>query len=129
MVRYWDLEPRQDIGQPACSAAAAVLRWGVMTFDPLLPMLQLLHAFSFGATHLGSMQLLARLAPARQFATAQGDFATVLPLVMAGCMTLSRRAIRSAAEERAVGMDVPHGAFGRTRCSRRMTMATTVDDR
>ncbi|HLN48175.1 MAG TPA: MFS transporter, partial [Steroidobacteraceae bacterium] len=65
---------------------------GVMSFNPplmLLPMLQLLHAFSFGATHLGSMQLLARRAPARQFATAQGDFATVLALVMAGGMALS----------------------------------------
>jgi PPP family 3-phenylpropionic acid transporter len=63
-----------------------------MSFNPplmLLPMLQLLHAFSFGATHLGSMQLLARRAPARQFAKAQGDFATVLALVMAGGMALS----------------------------------------
>jgi MFS transporter, PPP family, 3-phenylpropionic acid transporter len=50
---------------------------------------QLLHAFSFGATHLGSMQLLASRAPARQFATAQGDFATVLALVMAGGIALS----------------------------------------
>jgi MFS transporter, PPP family, 3-phenylpropionic acid transporter len=35
-------------------AFGAVLRWGVMSFNPplaLLPMLQLLHAFSFGATH------------------------------------------------------------------------------
>ena len=63
-----------------------------MSFNPplvLLPMLQLLHAFSFGATHLGSMQLLARRAPARQFATAQGDFATMLALVMAGGMAFS----------------------------------------
>ena len=73
-------------------AFGAVLRWGVMSFDPplaMLPMLQLLHAFSFGATHLGSMQLLARRAPAQQFATAQGDFATVLAVVMAGGMALS----------------------------------------
>jgi len=68
------------------------VRWGVMSLNPpllLLPALQSLHALSFGATHLGSMQLLAHLAPARQFATAQGDFATVLALVMAGGMALS----------------------------------------
>jgi MFS transporter, PPP family, 3-phenylpropionic acid transporter len=81
-----------SLGLLGVGAFGAMLRWGVMSFDPpltLLPMLQLLHAFSFGATHLGSMQLLARLAPARQFATAQGDFATVLALVMAGGMALS----------------------------------------
>ena len=43
----------------------------------------------FGSTHLGSIQLLARIAPDRQFAAAQGDFATVLALVMAGAMALS----------------------------------------
>jgi PPP family 3-phenylpropionic acid transporter len=72
--------------------AALRWRWGVMSLNPplvLLPMLQLLHACSFGATHLGSMQVLARHAPARQFATAQGDFATALALVMAGGMALS----------------------------------------
>jgi PPP family 3-phenylpropionic acid transporter len=33
---------------------------------------QLLHALSFGATHLGAMALLARLAPAHRMASAQG---------------------------------------------------------
>jgi len=63
-----------------------------MSFDPplaLLLLLQQLHALSFGATHLGSIQLLARIAPHRQFATAQGDFATVLALVMGGGMALA----------------------------------------
>jgi PPP family 3-phenylpropionic acid transporter len=83
------LSPLGLVGLGACGACA---RWGAMSFDPplaLLPLLQLLHAFSFGATHLGSVQLLARIAPERQFATAQGDFATVLALVMAGAMALS----------------------------------------
>jgi MFS transporter, PPP family, 3-phenylpropionic acid transporter len=83
------LGPLGLVGLGACGACA---RWGAMSFDPplaLLPLLQLLHAFSFGATHLGSVQLLARIAPDRQFATAQGDFATVLALVMAGSMALS----------------------------------------
>ena len=62
-----------SLGLLGVGALGAVLRWGVMSLNPplvLLPMLQLLHAFSFGATHLGSMQVLARHAPARQFATA-----------------------------------------------------------
>jgi PPP family 3-phenylpropionic acid transporter len=80
------------LGLVGLGACGALVRWGVMSFDPalaLLPLLQLLHAFSFGATHLGSIQLLARIAPRRQFATAQGDFATVLALVMAGGMALA----------------------------------------
>jgi PPP family 3-phenylpropionic acid transporter len=80
------------LGLLGAGAFSAVLRWGAMSLNPplvLLPLLQLLHALSFGATHLGSMQLMAHLAPARQFATAQGDFATVLALVMAGGMALS----------------------------------------
>jgi PPP family 3-phenylpropionic acid transporter len=83
------LNPLGLVGLGACGA---FVRWGAMSFDPplaLLPLLQLLHAFSFGATHLGSVQLLARIAPDRQLATAQGDFATVLALVMAGGMALS----------------------------------------
>jgi MFS transporter, PPP family, 3-phenylpropionic acid transporter len=80
------------LGLVGLGACGAFLRWGAMSLDPplaLLPLLQLLHAFSFGATHLGSVQLLARIAPDRQFATAQGDFATVLALVMAGGMALA----------------------------------------
>jgi PPP family 3-phenylpropionic acid transporter len=80
------------LGLLGVGAFGAVLRWGLMSLNPplvLLPMLQLLHALSFGATHLGSMQVLARHAPARQFATAQGDFATMLAMVMAGGMALS----------------------------------------
>jgi PPP family 3-phenylpropionic acid transporter len=77
------------LGLGACGACA---RWSFMSLDPplaWLPLLQLLHALSFGATHLGTVQLLARIAPERQFATAQGDFTTVAALVMAGAMALS----------------------------------------
>jgi len=83
------LGPLGLVGFGACGAC---VRWGAMSLDPplaLLPLLQLLHAFSFGATHLGSIQLLARIAPDRQFATAQGDFSTVVALVMAGGLALA----------------------------------------
>ncbi len=49
-----------------------------MGLDPpllLLPALQLLHGLSFGATHLGAMDMLSRLAQRNGGATAQGDFA------------------------------------------------------
>jgi PPP family 3-phenylpropionic acid transporter len=73
-------------------AAGGVVRWTAMALDPpmfVLPLLQLLHAFSFGATHLGSVQILGRLAPNGLGATAQGVFATALALVMAGATALA----------------------------------------
>ena len=73
-------------------AVGAVLRWGAMAFDPptaiLLP-LQLLHAASFGAAHLGAMGFLARAVPRELAATAQGLVATVSGLVMASATGLS----------------------------------------
>ena len=52
-------------------ACGGMLRWAGMAFDPplsLLTALQLLHALSFGATHLGALMFLARYAPASQAA-------------------------------------------------------------
>jgi MFS transporter, PPP family, 3-phenylpropionic acid transporter len=72
--------------------AGAVIRWGAMAFDPppaLLPPLQCLHAFSFGATHLGAVAVVARRAPAGLAATAQGYFAVALGLVMAAALGVS----------------------------------------
>jgi len=73
-------------------AAGATMRWGAMTFDPppvLLLMLQCLHALSFGATHLGAVGFVARVAPAALGASAQGYLAVALALVMAGAMGIS----------------------------------------
>jgi MFS transporter, PPP family, 3-phenylpropionic acid transporter len=72
--------------------AGAVIRWGAMAFDPppaLLPLLQCLHAFSFGATHLGAVAVVARRAPVALAATAQGYFAVALGLVMAAALGVS----------------------------------------
>jgi PPP family 3-phenylpropionic acid transporter len=63
-----------------------------MALDPpgyLLPLLQLLHGLSFGATHLGAVQFLASHAPDRLGATAQGYLATLQGLVMAGATALA----------------------------------------
>lgn len=73
-------------------AFGAVVRWGAMALSPplaILAPLQCLHGLSFAATHLGSVQFLARAAPDRLGATAQGYLTLVLGVVMAGFMALS----------------------------------------
>ncbi len=76
----------------AVGGGGAVLRWLAMAFDPpalLLPLLQLLHGLSFGATHLGALGFVAQRAPAGQAAAAQGHLAIALGVVMAASMSLS----------------------------------------
>ena len=71
---------------------AGMLRWTAMAFNPpapLLPLLQLLHGLSFGATHLGALTYVARTAPAGRSASAQGFMSIVLGLVMAAMTGLS----------------------------------------
>jgi PPP family 3-phenylpropionic acid transporter len=73
-------------------AAGAVLRWSLMALDPpalLLPVLQLLHALSFGATHLGAVTYLAQLAPPGYSARAQGYLAMALGLGSALAMSMA----------------------------------------
>jgi PPP family 3-phenylpropionic acid transporter len=73
-------------------ACGGVLRWIGMAFDPpafMLAALQLLHALSFGATHLGALMFLARQAPPAEAATAQGHLAIASGVAMAGAMALS----------------------------------------
>jgi PPP family 3-phenylpropionic acid transporter len=55
----------------------------------VLPLLQLLHAASFGATHLGMLGYVAAKAPPGQAATAQGYLAIALGTIMAGATALS----------------------------------------
>ena len=73
-------------------ALGASLRWAAMAFDApawSLPALQCLHALSFGATHLGTVALLSRLAAADQSATAQGFYSAIFGIIFAGAMGLS----------------------------------------
>jgi PPP family 3-phenylpropionic acid transporter len=68
------------IGLMAVGAGASLVRWLAMTLDPplaLLVVLQALHALTYGAAHLGSMQWLARSVPEGQAATAQALYATI----------------------------------------------------
>ncbi|MDI1345660.1 MAG: MFS transporter, partial [Pseudolabrys sp.] len=73
-------------------AFGGLVRWGAMALDPpalLLPLLQLLHALTFGATHLGALMFVARHAPQGQAARAQGYLAVAIGVAMAGAMMLS----------------------------------------
>jgi MFS transporter, PPP family, 3-phenylpropionic acid transporter len=75
-------------------AAGAAVRWSVLAMNPpmlLLPVLQCLHGLSFGATHMGAVQFLARAAPGGLAATAQGYLAIVVGVTMAASMSLSGR--------------------------------------
>src|SRR5256885_17115009 len=55
----------------------------------LLVALQVLHALSFGATHLGTMQFLSQSAPEGSRGAAQGDIATANSLMMAAASALA----------------------------------------
>ena len=76
------------------AAVAAVIRWPMMTLDLPLEVLfplQMLHAFTFGAAHLGALHFIADAVPEHCSATAQGLYAAVtagiamgLGLTMAG---------------------------------------------
>ncbi len=73
-------------------AAGGALRWAGMALDPpalVLPWLQLLHAASFGATHLGALGFVARSAPPGQGATAQGYLAIAIGVTSAAAIGLS----------------------------------------
>jgi PPP family 3-phenylpropionic acid transporter len=72
--------------------AAAVLRWLAMASGPplvVLPLLQILHGLSFGATHIGALAYISRTIPDNRAASAQGYFSVTLGLAMAGMTSLS----------------------------------------
>jgi PPP family 3-phenylpropionic acid transporter len=76
----------------AVGGAGAILRWCAMAIEPpvaLLPVLQILHAATFGATHLGTMAFLARTVPKELAATAQGYVATLGGIVTASATAVS----------------------------------------
>jgi len=74
----------------AIGAAAAILRWAVMTLDPplaLLVPLQLLHALTYGATHLAAILFVARAVPDDVSGTVQALYATFASGVAMGIAT------------------------------------------
>lgn len=72
-------------------AGAAVVRWLAMSFDPPLVVLfplQVLHAFTYGATHLAAVHFIHRAVPAAAAGTAQSLYATMAAGLMMGGATL-----------------------------------------
>lgn len=72
--------------------AACVVRWVILAFDPplaLLIPLQLLHALTYGATHIGAILFISRAVPAGASGTAQGLYATIAAGVGHGAATLA----------------------------------------
>jgi MFS transporter, PPP family, 3-phenylpropionic acid transporter len=74
-------------------AAASVVRWVAMGFDPplaaLVP-LQALHGVTYGASHVGAFYFMTRALPERQAGTAQALYAAFTTgIAMGGAMLLS----------------------------------------
>jgi PPP family 3-phenylpropionic acid transporter len=98
----------------AIGAAGAIARFALMALAPGVAttfVLQGLHAFSFGATHIGTMAALARLAPEGSRGRAQGLLATAGAAGMAVSMTVSGLVFRSAGAG-VFAMMVPVAAAG-----------------
>lgn len=85
VVLFWFGRPLIDRFGPlrllALAGAAGLVRWPLtaLTSDPLLlAPIQLLHAMTFGAAHLGALTWLARSVPDTQAGTAQAVYATAV---------------------------------------------------
>ena len=68
------------VGLILVGAAAGVLRWTVMAYDPplvVLVPLQALHALTFGAAHVGAMLFVSRAVPHKGLGSAQAVYAVV----------------------------------------------------
>jgi PPP family 3-phenylpropionic acid transporter len=79
-------------GLVAIGGGLAVLRWVATAFDPALPLLallQVLHAASFAATHVGAVAFLARAVGPGLGATALGIYAALASGLFMGLVTLA----------------------------------------
>jgi PPP family 3-phenylpropionic acid transporter len=88
----WPLRRIGAVNLILIGGGVAVVRWVVTSFDPpagALMAIQMLHALSFGATHLGSIYLMANAVPQRLGATAQGLYAAIVGGVGLGGATLA----------------------------------------
>ncbi|MEZ5849885.1 MAG: MFS transporter [Hyphomicrobiaceae bacterium] len=80
------------LGLVLAGAAAALVRWTAMAFDPpfaLLLALQAMHGLTFGAAHLGAVHLIGQLVPREAAATAQALYASVTSGIAMGLATLA----------------------------------------
>lgn len=71
---------------------AAVVRWGLFPFADTVPemaALQLLHGLTFGAAHLGSIAILAKVVPSKWAGTGQGLLSASLGIQQAVGLAVS----------------------------------------
>lgn len=73
------------------AAAVSVLRWVLMAFDPplaaLVP-LQVLHALTYGGSHIGAIYFIAQAVPPSIQGSAQALYATIASGIAMGAATL-----------------------------------------
>jgi PPP family 3-phenylpropionic acid transporter len=87
------------VGLMVLGGACGILRWslaGALTSLPLIAALQLLHAFTFGASHLGAMHFLSRAVPLSAAASAQSLYAAVSSGLGSGLVMVVAGALYSA---------------------------------
>jgi PPP family 3-phenylpropionic acid transporter len=87
------------VGLMMLGGAAGILRWtlsGWLSWLPSIAALQLLHAFTFGASHLGAMHFLSRNVPLSAAASAQTCYAAVSSGLGSGLVMLLAAALYAA---------------------------------
>ena len=87
------------LGLMALGGAAGIVRWSLMGVAPGLAAaaaLQLLHALTFGASHLGAMHFMARNVPAGAAASAQSLYAALSAGFGSGLVMLAAGALYAA---------------------------------
>lgn len=76
----WPLRKFGPLNLVLIGGAAGIVRWTLTALDPpyaVLVAAQILHALSFGASHLGALYLISGAVPNRLNATAQGVYSAV----------------------------------------------------
>ncbi len=87
------------LGLMALGGAAGIVRWSLMGLLPGLAAaaaLQLLHALTFGASHLGAMHFMARNVPPGAAASAQSLYAALSAGLGSGLVMLAAGALYAA---------------------------------
>ncbi len=90
-VSGWLVRTFGAVALLGAGAAASVVRWVVMGFDPglgtLIP-LQILHGVTYGASHIGAIHFIGKAVPLRAAGSAQALYATVAAGLAMGFATL-----------------------------------------
>ncbi len=98
------------LGLLALGAVAAMVRWSLFSLEPGFlgfAALQTLHGLTFAATYLGNQHAIARAVPEEATASAQGLFAMVVGLLMAGATFLAGPLYESLGSEAFLVMTIP----------------------